>query len=240
MRLETHSRAHTTALFVNPDSLRTPYQSGSFANANRLGTWGDESLASTLEGKSLRMSTREIMFKLYQGGSAVRNDAPVNESKFSVLVDADTFEWTTAEPDPYLTKKQNKLAIPLYAAFEAEPLEDGMYHPAEQIIGEALQSTESERVLDCLRELSLDASDPGLSADVLRCLARQEHPGCASWRTELVRDGLATGSTEIRDAAVQAVEWWGDRDLRDVLKSHNEPVPWLRDYIREVIEDLGE
>ena len=51
---------------------------------------------------------------------------------------------TTVEPDPYLVKKQNKLAIPLYAAFEAEPLEDGMYHPAEQIIGEELQSTENE------------------------------------------------------------------------------------------------
>ena len=240
MQIETHSPAHTTPLFAYSDSLRTTDQSGSFTFARWLGTWGNESLATSFEAESLRMSTMETMFKLYQGGNAVRTDAPLNESKFSVLVNADSFEWTTVEPDPYLVKKQNKLAIPLYAAFEAEPLEDGMYHPAEQIIGEELQSTENERVLEWLRELSLDAADPGLSSDVLRCLARQVNPGSALWRTELVREGLAMDSAEIRDAAVQATEWWGDRDLRDVLKSHNEPVHWLRNYIREVIEDFGE
>ena len=186
------------------------------------------------------MSTMETIFRLYQGGSAIRNDAPLNESKFSLLVDADSFEWITAERDPYLVMKQNKLAISLYAAFEAEPLEDGMYHPAEQIIGEALQSNESERVLEWLRELSLDAAHPGLSAEVMRCLGRQVHPGSALWRTELVRDGLAMDSAEIRDAAIRAAEWWGDAQMRSVLISHCESESWLREYIGDVIDDLGE
>ena len=240
MQIETHSRAHTTPLFAYSDSLRTTDQSGAFTFARWLGTWGNESLATSVEAESLRMSTMEIMVKLYQGGNAVRNYAPLNESKFSVLVDADSFEWRTAEPDPHLVKKQNKLANPLYASFEAEPLEDGMYHPAEHIISEALQSTESALALEWLRELSLDAVHQTFSADVLRCLARQEYPGSALWRTELVRDGLAMDSAEIRDAAVRAAEWWGDAQMRSVLTSHSESEPWLREYIRDVIDDLGE
>ena len=47
-----------------------------------LGTWGNASLATSLEAESLRMSTKKPMFKLYQGGNAVRNDAPLTESKF--------------------------------------------------------------------------------------------------------------------------------------------------------------
>ena len=182
----------------------------------------------------------EPMSKLYHGGNAVRNDAPLIESKFPVLVDAGSFEWTIAERDPYFVEKQTKLAISLYAAYEAEPLEDGMYHPAERIIGDALQSTESEQVLEWLREISLDGAHPGLAAEVLRCLARQVHPGSALWRTELVRDGLAMDSAEIRDAAVRAAEWWGDAQMRTVLISHRESEPWLQEYIRDVIDDLGE
>ncbi len=42
----------------------------------------------------------------------------------------------------------------------------------------------------------------------------------------------------MRDAAVQAAESWGG-DLADILRTHHEPEPWLREYIRDVISDLG-
>ena len=35
----------------------------------------------------------------------------------------------------------------------------------------------------------------------------------------LVRDGLAMDSVEIRDAAIQAAESWGDSELLDVLST---------------------
>ena len=136
-------------------------------------------------------------------------------------------------------RKQERLAADLWAAFEADPFEDGMYHPAEQIIEKALQSRESQPVLEWLRDLSLNAAHPTFSAEVLRCLGRQTHPGTAAWRAGLVRDGLAVDDAEMRDAAVHAAEWWGDPDMRNVLESHSEPEPWLRDYIRDVIDDLG-
>ena len=43
---------------------------------------------------------------------------------------------------------------------------------------------------------------------------------------------------EMRDAAVQAAESWGGREVVDVLMSHDEPEPWLRECIPEIIDDL--
>lgn len=135
--------------------------------------------------------------------------------------------------------QERRLESKLWAAFEADPLEDGMDHPAEKIIEKVLQS-EDKGVLDCLKKLCLNVSEPSFAASVMRCLGRQDLPGTNSWRTELVRDGLATKDVEIRDAAVQAAESWGGREILDVLKSHQEPERWIRDYIRDVVEDLRE
>lgn len=138
------------------------------------------------------------------------------------------------------SQEQEQLAAKLRAAFEAEPIEDGMNHPAETTIRRALQSGKGRDVLEWLRIFSLDTAHPGFAASVLRCLGRQERPGTGSWRVGLVRDGLATEDVGIRDAAVQAAELWGDRNMRKVLEEHSEPVLWLRDYVRDVIEDLPE
>ncbi len=140
---------------------------------------------------------------------------------------------------PAEDRERARFTFWLWAAFEADPFEDGMRHPAEQIIEKALQSGESQRVLEWLRDLSLNAAHPTFSAEVLRCLGRQTHPGTAAWRARLVRDGLAVDDVEMRDAAIHAAEWWGDPDMQNVLESHSEPEPWLRDYIRDVIDDLG-
>ena len=140
-----------------------------------------------------------------------------------------------------MTREQKRLLDKLQAAFAVEPLEDGMSHPAEEIIGEALRSTEEKPiVLDWLRAFSLDAARPSFAASVLRCLGRQTPLGTNSWRADLVRGGLAMDDVEIRDAAVQAVESWGDRSLADVMKAHRESELWIREYIEDVIGDLGE
>ncbi len=136
--------------------------------------------------------------------------------------------------------KQVRLANKLHIAFETEPLEDGMHHKAEDIIKQALQSGEDQRILEWLRDFSLDAEQPVFAASILRCLGRQEHLGTSSWRSALVRDALALDDVEIRDAAVQATELWDDKDILPVLKSHSETEIWLRDYICEVIDGLEE
>lgn len=132
-----------------------------------------------------------------------------------------------------------ELESALQASFEADPLEDGTGHPAEKIIDQALQSGAGSSALGWLRAFCLDAARPSFAASVLRCLGRQADAGNTNWRVELVRDGLATDGVEIRDAAVQAAEAWGDLGMVEVLESHREPVAWLRDYVCSVIDDLA-
>ena len=148
------------------------------------------------------------------------------------------FEYSVAEPLVAGSPARARLDSDLRASFEAEPLEDGMSHPAEKIIDQVLQSGEGQSVLRWLREFCLNAAQPSFAASVLLCLGRQTHLGTSSWRAELVNDGLAMEDVEIRDAAVQAAESWEDQVLIDVLESHSELVTWLQDYIRDVINDL--
>ena len=138
------------------------------------------------------------------------------------------------------TELRAQLAAKLNAAFEAEPLEDGMAHSAEAIIEEALLSTVELSTLDWLQSFCLDLAHPNFAASVLRCLGRQSCPGTKSWRIELVRTALVMDDIEIRDAAVQAAEYWGGEAIRNVLQAHSEPVHWLREYIQAVIGDLGD
>lgn len=186
---------------------------------------GRESLAISSGSASLQRAMMELAFDLLW-----------DSQLFPMLVDETCF----AEPEPPLGEDRGKarLADMLRASFDAEPLEDGMHHPAEQIIEDALLSRESQRVLEWLRHLSLDAVNPRFSAEVLRCLGRQRHPGTALWRAELVGDGLAMDSAEIREAAVRAAEWWGNPQMRSVLESHSEVEAWLEEYISDVIGDL--
>ena len=136
--------------------------------------------------------------------------------------------------------RRAQLACRLNAAFETEPVEDGMDHPAEEIIKEAWLSPGEARVVEWLLGFCLEAEHPNFAASVLRCLGRQVRPGTDSWRTVLVRSALKMDDAEIRDAAVQAAESWGGQDMRSELISHHEPLPWLRRYVRDVIEDLRE
>ena len=135
---------------------------------------------------------------------------------------------------------RTQLSSRLNAAFEAEPLEDGMDHAAEKIISAVLRSPQDRQVLDWFKGFCLDAAHPNFAASVLRCLARQPNPSTTTWRTDLVRSALDMDDAEIRDAAVQAAEFWGGQDILNVLEAHNEPLYWLRNYIRDVVEDLGE
>ena len=137
-------------------------------------------------------------------------------------------------------KRRNQLAAELQTSFEDLPVEDGVGHPAERINAKALAQVGDERSIRWLREFCVDASNPSFAASVLRCLGRVPCTGSEAWRVALVRDGLANDSVEIRDAAIQAAESWGDSELIKVLKAHSEPEPWLRQYLHDVIDDLSE
>ena len=127
----------------------------------------------------------------------------------------------------------------LIAAFEAEPFEDGMAHPAEGVIAAALDSEDPDAVLGWIRGVCLDSSRPALAAAVLLCVARQPEAGTGAWREELVRGGLAVEDVEVRDAAMQAAEHWGDAGFVRLLSGHAEQIGWLEEYRQGIVDDLG-
>ncbi len=54
----------------------------------------------------------------------------------------------------------------------------------------------------------------------------------------MVINGLEHGDSSIREAAVCAIENWGQTDLLPVLARHEDPEPWLADYISRVVSEL--
>ena len=74
----------------------------------------------------------------------------------------------------------------LWTAFNAEPLEDGITHPAERIIEEFVRREEDAE--EWLAELAVDDTSPAFAASVLRCLSRVAGIGSTNWRASLVRD----------------------------------------------------
>lgn len=133
------------------------------------------------------------------------------------------------EKEQYLTH--------LYSALETDPIEDGNSHVAESIIADLLRHN-NIYVLEWLKGICLNTKQPSFASSIVRCLGRQIKPGTPSWRADLVRDGLRVNNLEIRDSIVQAVELWEEQAILNVLRGHDEQVPWLRDYIRDILEDL--
>jgi len=133
---------------------------------------------------------------------------------------------------------RDRLDTMLSAAFEAEPVEDGVTHHAERILERALDTGDQSTALGVVAALCVDTARPGFSAATLRCLGRLTPPGSSAWRSAVVRGALAHSDVELRDAAVHAAESWGDPNLIDVLLAHREAERWLAEYISEVTEDL--
>ena len=143
-------------------------------------------------------------------------------------------------PMPVSTAPSGKARLfnKLQVDFVAAPVEDGMEHEAEQTLGSALHGLASPEVFDWIREFCTDVARPTFASSVLRCLATLDYPGTTEWRSNVIQDALHTDNVDIRDAAVQAVEHWGETGLLRILASHHENAPWLKAYVEGVISDL--
>ncbi len=127
----------------------------------------------------------------------------------------------------------------LMNAFDVEPLESGVTHPAEEIISQFLLKLKGPLVFTWLEELIVNTTRPAFVSSIILCLGRFEQLGTPDWRATIIRQSLASENTEIRDAAAQAAESWGGSSIRDILLQHDEQVLWLHDYIQSIVEDLG-
>lgn len=135
-------------------------------------------------------------------------------------------------------KEVDQFADRLRWVFESEPFEDGMDHPADDVLEFGLRSAESAAILAWLASLYGSVESPTFIASVLRCLGRHD-PGTVEWKVGVVRMALTHDHLEVRDAALQAAESWGGVEIVRILREHREPVTWLAESIDQVVSDLG-
>lgn len=166
-------------------------------------------------------------------------DRPVlNVDDLAYIRDHTPFGLNIVDLDEVNAEKE-KLKSWLMNAFDVEPLENGVTHPAEEIISQFLLKSKGPLVFTWLEELIVNTTRPAFVSSIILCLGRFEQLGTADWRATIIRQSLASENIEIRDAAVQAAESWGGSSIRDILLQHNEQILWLRDYIQSIVEDLG-
>ena len=100
-------------------------------------------------------------------------------------------------------------------------------------------SDELEQILDIIT----NGEDDQFKTYILKCLRIMDYwPGTEEWRIAIVEAALKSDSVEVRDEAAESVEEWGweSDKMLDVLKNHNEPVRWLKDYNNKLIEMVEE
>lgn len=121
-----------------------------------------------------------------------------------------------------------------------DPLEDGITHPAEQVIEESLSYDVSE-TCDWLSTALVDYYDtrPSIGAAILRCIGRLEFAQVGDWGMRVADDALQHHDIEVREAAIRALEAWGGTEAVEMLSNHSDSEDWLNDYTQQVILDLS-
>ena len=227
---------------ISDRSRGTSAPQGQYMKLGGHGSWvkqSDESLASSAEVALMQMRIADLVCDPFRKStSSVATMTLGKMGMFRVVVDRGCFERAAVNPLNVRDRNWGAVTAQLQACFEDEPLEDGMKHPGEQIINTALHSANPASAYAWLRDLSVGPRASVFAADVMRCIGRQPLPGTNSWRAGLIRDALKSSHVELRDAAAQAADMWGDAELGPVLRSHSERVPWLRSDIEDIIAGL--
>ena len=188
---------------------------------------------------------KQLLTAIAQSSGLIIADVPQSSKRRGTSLAGDWFgdpflrsEDREQAATPVMALHRKSLFAELEADFAAEPFEDGMDHEAENTLARAFAGIEARYLLALLTEFCTDITRPNFAASILRCLGRLNEPGTEAWRTQLISEALARGTPEIRDAAVQAVEQWDETRLAGVLKSHKEQLPWLQDYIVDVLQGM--
>lgn len=140
-----------------------------------------------------------------------------------------------------LEEEKKKLADQLLSELEMNPFEEGVHHPAEKTLEEALEKNvqATSWIYNILKD---SLNNPVLAADILKCLGMIDYEKMRSIAKEIVEKILAQPGVRLRDAAVYAAEQWESGELVDILRGYakGEKVKWLAQYMDEVADDISE
>ena len=143
--------------------------------------------------------------------------------------EAQQFQYSNVIPEALMKK--------IRFALWKEPVVDCTFHPAEKLIEDALATYDLFAAIQLSIWIADPAEGPGFRADLLRLVSHQsDFP--RKLREKIVEICIESPELEIRDAATQAAENWGDTYFIAILANHKEPCDWLADYITRVTKDL--
>jgi len=148
-----------------------------------------------------------------------------------------THETATTSFEARPSRDAFAFALSATSSIDQEPVEDGYEHPAEQILERALAEHPGD-MIRWLQFLVSDEKNSSMVASVLKCVGRLNEGSCPQWGYDLARKALEHRDVEVRDAGAQMLELCETSEAASMLRSHEETVPWLRDYIRRVITEI--
>ena len=124
----------------------------------------------------------------------------------------ETLDWSKALRGAFHQPDQALLSR-LTGDFIDQPQEDGMQHPSEQTLRDAFRQHPQNQVSQWISRFCDNAAEPTLGAGILRSIANLHRPGSPQWREDLVSKALTSPSSDVRDAAIQAIKKWQDPNL---------------------------
>ena len=148
-----------------------------------------------------------------------------------------------SEPTPHLPRidrRYIRFRDKLVTTLLDEPIEDGVAHPAESLIDEAL-CADSSTCQDWLSQVLAEhyLTRPSMYASVVRCIGRLDYDRVGGWGMRVVDHALKNTDAEVREAAIRALEAWEGPRALEMLRRHEDAEPWLDEYVQQVIVDLS-
>lgn len=142
-----------------------------------------------------------------------------------------------------MTQDYDGFRAELLALFD-EPIEDGVAHPAEYVIEDALLANKWRCFAWLSRAIEEYARTRSSTvASIVRCIGRLRRDDVGTWGMHVVEDALRHKDVEVREAGIRALEAWGGHVAFHMLcdyaidARHDEP--WLADYVLQVIGDMS-
>jgi len=124
----------------------------------------------------------------------------------------------------------------LIESFADEDVEDGLTHPAEELLREGLRA-DFESLTSWIEDLLRGRGDSALVAPIVKCLGRLSPGEVSSWGLRIMSESLRHRDIEVRDAAIHALALWSTPEALDVLRRHRDPVPWLEEYVALILKE---
>lgn len=112
------------------------------------------------------------------------------------------------------------------------PVEEGFLHPAGSEVRDIVRRYGEERFYMMVRD---HLEEPTLAVSLLRLIGDEPIANRQAFFS-LLAAGLSSSKTAVREATMGVIEVWDHPIGMQLLREHRDPVPWLREYVRAILQ----